>query len=248
MRGRTGLAALLGLLLMAAPVMAQPGCPAIPPRNPMPQEATPAPGNFPEWRARVAEIDAALARTNRSQVDLVFLGDSITQGWEPTMFAQFFGHRRALNLGVLGDGTQGLLWRLRAGQWGDLRPAVAVLLIGTNNTATGARPEDTALGIAEVIRLIHGRSRQTRILLLGLLPRGADMRDPLRQTNMRVNELVARCADGDSTIYLDIGHLFVRADGRLSPTVAFDQLHLTMVGYAILGAAIAPTVRAILGP
>jgi beta-glucosidase len=242
-------AALLGLLgaALALPALAQSGCPAIPARAPLPREATAENLDIPDWRGRVAQLDQQLARINRNAANLVFLGDSLTQGWEPTMFAQFFGHRRALNLGVAGDFTQGLLWRLQAGQWGSMRPALVVLLIGTNNSAAGGRAEDIALGIAEVIRFIHARSPQTRVLLLGLLPRGADASDPVRQVNLRVNQLIQRCADGRATIYLDAGALMVSADGRLSDQVAFDRLHLTMVGYAILGAAIAPTVQAVLG-
>jgi beta-glucosidase len=244
----TVLGALFGAaLLLAGPALAAPGCPAIPARSPMPREAVPAPLEAPEWRGRVAELDQGLARINRNAAEIVFLGDSITQSWEPTMFGQFFGHRRALNLGVSGDATQGLLWRLQAGQWGTMRPPLAVLMIGTNNAGNGSRAEDIALGIAEVIRFIHGRSPQTRVLLLGVLPRGADRSDPLRAVNARVNELVARCADGRATIFVDAGPLMVSGDGRLSEHVAFDRLHLTMVGYAILGAAIAPTVRAALG-
>ena len=240
---------LLGLLgaALAWPALAAPGCPAIPARNPAPREARAENIDIADWRGRVAQLDQQLQRVNRNAANLVFLGDSLTQGWEPTMFAQFFGHRRTLNLGVSGDFTQGMLWRLQAGQWGTMRPGLVVLMIGTNNAQAGGTAEDIALGIAEIIRFIHGRSPGTRILLLGLLPRGADASDPFRQVNQRVNQLIQRCADGRATIYLDVGGLMVSADGRLSEQIAFDRLHLTMVGYAILGAAIAPTVQAVLG-
>jgi beta-glucosidase len=233
-------------MMLAGPALAQ-GCPALPGRTPMPREAVAENLDIADWRARVAELNGTLARSNRAAAQLVFLGDSLTQGWEPTMFAQFFGNRRTLNLGVAGDFTQGLLHRLQAGQWGGLRPLVAVLLIGTNNAAYGGAPEDIALGVAEVIRFIHGRSPATRVVLLGLLPRGETAADPVRQVNQRVNALLARCQDGRTTFFLDPGPLLVGPDGRLSEHVAFDRLHLTMVGYAILGAAIAPTVQRLLG-
>jgi len=242
---RRALAAGLLATLLAGPALAQ-GCPGIARRNPMPREAVAENLDIPEWRARVAELNGALARGNRGAAQLVFLGDSLTQGWEPTMFAQFFGNRRTLNLGVSGDFTQGLLHRLQAGQWGALRPSVAVLLIGTNNAQFGGSPEDIALGVAEVIRFIHGRSPGTRVVLLGLLPRGETAADPVRQVNQRVNALLARCHDGRSTFFLDPGPLLIGPDGRLSEHVAFDRLHLTMVGYAILGAATAPTIQRLL--
>ncbi|WP_439597484.1 GDSL-type esterase/lipase family protein [Falsiroseomonas sp.] len=243
---RPALALALLAALAAGPALAAPGCPALPAPPNLPREAVPEAMDFPAWRSRVAEIDQGLARIDRSQAELVFLGDSLTQGWEPTMYAQFFGGRRALNLGVSGDFTQGLLFRLRAGQWGNLRPKLVVLLIGTNNSAAGSRPEDTALGIAEIIRFIHGRSPRTRILLVGTLPRGADRNDPLRAVNARLNALVARCADGQSTVYIEPGPLLLMPDGQLTEHVAFDRLHLTMVGYAILGAAITPQINRML--
>ena len=244
---RRALAALgLVLGLTAGSAVAAPGCPAIPRPANLPREAQAEAMEFPGWRGRVAEIDQYLARIDRSQAELVFLGDSLTQSWEPTMYAQFFGHRRAVNLGVFGDFTQGMLYRLRAGQWGNLRPKLVVLLIGTNNSAAGSRPEDTALGVAEVIRFIHGQSPRTRILLVGTLPRGADRNDPVRAVNARLNALIARCADGRSTVYIEPGPLLVMPDGQLTEHVAFDRLHLTMVGYAILGAAIAPQINRML--
>ncbi|MGX9966463.1 GDSL-type esterase/lipase family protein [Roseomonas sp. F4] len=239
---------LLGLAagLLAMPALAAPGCPALPAPATLPREARAEAMEFPGWRGRVAEIDQYLSRIDRSQAELVFLGDSLTQSWEPTMYAQFFGHRRAVNLGVFGDFTQGMLFRLRAGQWGSLRPKLVVLLIGTNNSASGSRPEDTAVGVAEIIRFIHTQSPRTRILLVGTLPRGVDRNDPVRAVNARLNALIARCADGTSTVYIEPGPLLLMPDGQLTEHVAFDRLHLTMVGYAILGAAITPQINRML--
>lgn len=225
------------LLTAAAPAFA---CPALPPRTPMPPAAQAAPLDNPLWHDFVNQVDRAAAAVDRDRVQLVFLGDSITAAWDPAVFARLFGQWRTLNLGVPGDYTQGMLWRLDR-QWAGLRPRVAVLLIGTNNAGV-TPPADTALGIAEVIRLIQARSPATRVLLLAILPHGERPEGPLRAINAQVNRLVAACADGRRVVFLDAGPALLAADGTLKPGAAPDGLHPSPEGYALLGTVIAPTV------
>ena len=240
------LAAALSLPVGAA--WAQAVCPSLPSRNPMPKEAVPSYLEDANWRGRVAQLSGITA-SDLSRYQMVFLGDSLTQGWFPLIFEQFYGHRSALNLGVGGDFTQGLLWRItQGGHWpASLRPRVAVLLIGTNNATFTDRAEDTALGIAEIVRAIRQRSPTTRILLVGILPRGADGNDAARAMNRRVNALIARCADNQYVFYADPGPMLTDAYGRMSDQMAYDRLHLTMVGYSILAAGLEPTVQRLLG-
>ena len=149
-----------------------------------------------------------------------------------------------LNLGLWGDLTQGALWRLTNGQWDPrLHPKVVVILIGTNNANWHSRPEDTALGIAELIRFVRNRSPTSKVLLLGILPRGADSSAPERSVNAEVNRLIQRCADGQTVVYAEPGRAMASADGRISNQVLFDFLHPTMIGYGILGGAIQAQVR-----
>ncbi|MBI0537651.1 GDSL family lipase [Roseomonas sp. KE2513] len=215
----------------------------------MPREARPERLEEPYWRSRSVAL-SRMAAGDLSRVNLVFLGDSITENWDRRDWEANYGRYGALNLGVSGDFVQGLLWRLTAGgQWpSTLRPRLAVLLIGTNNASYNSPPESTALGIAEVLREVRRRSPETRILLLGILPRGAEANDPGRRLNAQVNELIARCADGRSVFYLDAGPALVDAQGRLAPSIAPDRLHLSAEGYARLSAAIEPSLRAILTP
>lgn len=247
---RLGAILALPALLAGAPVavMAQ-ACPALPPRQPMPREARPERLDEPYWRARSA-ILSRVTSGDLSRANLVFLGDSITENWDRRDWEANYARYGALNLGVSGDFVQGLLWRLtEGGQWpATLRPRLAVLLIGTNNASFNSPPENTALGIAEVLREIRRRSPDTRVLLLGILPRGAGADDPARRLNERVNEMVARCADGTSVHYLDAGPALLDGQGRLAPAIAPDRLHLSPKGYARLSAAIEPTLRAILPP
>jgi lysophospholipase L1-like esterase len=213
----------------------------------MPYAATPAVLEYKAWAPLVAGLDAKLPSLELGTRRLVFVGDSITAGWDPAVFSQYYGTRAPLLLGIIGDATSGVLQRL-PGEWGPLRPRLVVLLIGTNNTQwLPGSPADVALGIAEIVRLIHARSSGTRILILGILPRGATPAEPLRAVNSAVNALIAKCADGDTVFYADPGPALLDAAGGLSREVSFDTLHLTPLGYAKLAAAIEPQVKAIMG-
>jgi lysophospholipase L1-like esterase len=241
---------LLGLVcaaLCGSAAQAAGTCPAIPPRNPMPVDATPAALTDPGWLKQVAALDAHLPSLERESRQLVFIGDSITAGWDPGLFSQFYGTRSPLLLGIIGDYTQGVLQRLQD-EWGPLRPRLVVLLIGTNNTTwTKAPPEDVALGVAEIVRLIHRRSPATRVLIVGILPHGWQPSEPVRAVNAQVNALISRCADGQTTFYADVGRLLLNANGQLSNEVSFDGLHLLPVGYAILATALEPTIHRLMG-
>jgi lysophospholipase L1-like esterase len=222
-------------------------CIGLPARQPMPRAALPQPSSEPPWQARQAELERALDGPEAARAQLLFLGDSLVHFWPPAVYDLFYGHRRPLNAGISGDTTQGLLWRLQRMPLGrTLRPRLAVMLIGTNNAA-GGRPEDIALGIAEAVREIRRRSSGTRVLLIGLLPRGAGPEDPLRMVNERVNALVAGCADGRSVFFATPGELLVDAAGRLPEPIAQDRLHPSWVGYGILSAALEPEIRRLLG-
>ncbi len=238
--------AVLALLTPGAAWAGSGDCPALPPRTPMPAAAVPAPLPYQAWAPQVQLLGAELPMLQRDTRRLVFLGDSITAGWDPGVFNQYYGHRAPLLLGIIGDATPGVLQRL-PDEWGPLRPRLVVLLIGTNNTQwLPGPPEDVALGIAEIVRMIHARSSGTRILLLGILPRGATPAEKLRAVNTRVNALIAKCADGDTVFYADPGPALLDGAGTLSTEMSFDMLHLTPKGYATLAAAIEPQIRAIM--
>ena len=235
------------LLVGAAPVWAAGDCPALPRRNPMPVEAIPTAIDLPLWRDQVSGLDARLPSLQLPSRQLVFIGDSITAGWDPGIFSQFYGQRSPVLLGIIGDVTQGILERLPR-EWGMMRPKVVVLLIGTNNTQWGnSTPENLSLGVAEIVRFVHGRSPSTKILLVGILPRGAGPWEPLRTVNSRTNELIARCADNQTTFYIDVGRALVNASGQLSNEVSFDLLHLTPVGYALYAMALEPELKRLMG-
>ena len=180
--------------------------------------------------------------------DVVFIGDSITQGWENegrAVWQRHFARHHALALGFGGDRTENVLWRLQEGEIDGIAPKVVVLMIGTNNSGMRS-PESTAAGVRHVIDEIRRRLPSTKVLLLAIFPRGEKPDDDLRGVNERVNKLIAGYADGRSVHYLDINAALLHPDGSLSKDVMPDLLHLSEKGYAIWQSAMAPTLQALL--
>lgn len=225
-------------------VHAQPAAAPAPPVPRARQPVTPAPRDE-KWMKRHELINS---RALPGQVDLLFIGDSITQGWEGAgkqAWEKFYGSRKAMNAGIGGDRTQHVLWRLDHGNVKGISPKVAVVMIGTNNAAAN-EPAETAAGIEAVVRSLREQLPGTKVLLLGVFPRGATPDDPLRKKNAGVNEIVAKLDDGNDVFYLDIGPKFLSADGTLSKEVMPDLLHLSPRGYEIWAEAIEPKLGELL--
>jgi beta-glucosidase len=205
---------------------------------------------LPRHEQKLAEIKAH--REAGRRVDLVFLGDSITQGWEnegKAVWANHFAKYNAVALGFGGDRTENLLWRLQHGELDGMRPKVVVMMIGTNNT--GDRLEDPALTIAGIRRNleeIRQRQPQAKVLLLALFPRGEKPDDITRLHNAKVNALLPALADGRQVVFLDIGKALMNPDGTLSKNILPDFLHLSEQGYDIWAHSLEPTLSPWLAP
>jgi lysophospholipase L1-like esterase len=213
------------------------------------------------WRDR---HEAKLEELHTRRVDLLFLGDSITQDYEVSgppdwrdftpVWQHFYGGRNAINLGFNGDATSHLLWRIENGEVAGISPKVAVILIGANNLGRLHWPaEDTVAGIDAIVTELRHRLPQTRILLLGVLP--SDRSAWATQTTVAINKaLAARYRRGGEVTYLDVSQVFIR-NGRLDTDLFFDPLltppasplHPTAEGQALMAAAIEPTLSALLG-
>lgn len=184
------------------------------------------------------------------KVDLVFIGDSITQGWEgagKTVWEKHYAGRKALNLGIGGDKTQHVLWRLENGNLDGLDPKVAVVMIGTNNSG---KDRNTAAEITEGVTAVVSKLRamrpQMKILLLGIFPRGQNFNDQ-RGSILQVNQAIARLADIQSVFWLDFGSKLINSDGSISKDLMPDYLHLSTKGYETWADAIEPSLVALLG-
>ena len=184
------------------------------------------------WLTRHQSFNKRVAEGN---VDLVFIGDSITQGWEGSgkgVWAKFYSKRNAVNLGIGGDRTQHVIWRLDNGNIKDIKPKAAVIMIGTNNSGSNT-PEQIAEGVAVIVKQLRTKLPETRILLLAVFPRGTDKNDKRRQVNEKTNAIFMKLADGKHVHYLDLGPHFLAKDGTLSREIMPDLLHLSEKGYTI---------------
>ncbi len=212
-----------------------------------------------------ADRHRALVEAAKSHPDtqLLLIGDSITnnydkasppdENFQPT-WKQFYEPRMALNLGFSGDTTANVLWRLEHGEIEGLNPKVAVVLIGTNNTANfGQTAEQAETGIDAVVADLEMRLPKTHILLLGILPSG--LTADVVEKDRAVNSYIAACYGEDPRVtYLDIGSIFYARD-KLRAELFYDPrlqqhgkpLHPDTVGQRRMAEAIEPTLARLMG-
>lgn len=187
-----------------------------------------------------------LQRAKEGNVDVLFLGDSITQGWEgrgKQAWQENFESLKAANFGIGGDRTQHVLWRITEGkELEGIDPKVAVIMIGTNNMSSNSAPE-IAEGISAIVRELRRQKPQTKVLLLGVFPRSAKADDQVRGKIKDVNKQIAKLDDGSMIRYLDIGDRFLTADGELTKEIMPDYLHLSDKGYSIWAEAVTPMLK-----
>ncbi len=196
------------------------------------------------WKEMHAE-DVAIAA--KGDVDLMFLGDSITEGWPQALFDGSFGRYRAVNFGIGGDNTGTVLWRLKDKHYAALKPKAIVLLIGVNNFGLcGETAEQAFSGIEAVVAALRRQYPASRILLNAVLPTDEKASGATRAKVVAVNRMVATLHDGKQVVYRDYGTAFLQADGSLSKDVMPDFLHLSEKGYRIWSDAMLPDVRALM--
>lgn len=176
------------------------------------------------------------------KAELVFLGDSITAGWngKKDIWEKAFSQYKPANFGIGGDRTQHVLWRITNGELDGIKPKAVVLMIGTNNSG-GDSAEGIAKGITVIVETIRAKQPQAKILLLAVFPRGEKASpNPARDKLKEVNFIIAKLDDGKSIHFLDIGEKFLQPDGSLSKEIMPDFLHLSAAGYQIWADAIGP--------
>jgi len=213
----------------------------------------PTPRPAPWWTKRVAS-DLELARQGGHQ--LVMLGDSITQSWGGAgkqVWAEYWDKRKAINIGVSGDRTQHVLWRLDNGLLDALSQPnndvrCVVVMIGTNNSnGRDCTATEIGYGIEAIVRRLRTRLPQAKVLLLATFPRGAKP-GPQRVKNADAS-LHAKgvFADDDMVVFKDIGERFLEPDGTLSKDVMPDLLHLNAASYRTWAEAIVADVDRLMG-
>ncbi len=210
----------------------------------------PVPRDFPtNWLARHAEN---VATAKRGGADILFLGDSITDGWNwdnggKNLWAKYFTPRHAVNFGIGYDRIQNVLWRIENGELDGIRPRVVVLLIGTNNTGNedNGQPRNTTpeiiAGVSNLVRRIQFHLPETKIILFGIFPRG-DKNDPIREQVKAINAGISQLGNSDTVKFLDLGMKFLSPDGSLSREMFPDLLHPNAKGYQIWLDALLPAL------
>ncbi|HTQ39570.1 MAG TPA: GDSL-type esterase/lipase family protein [Pirellulales bacterium] len=128
-------------------------------------------------------IDKISERAKQGDVDLLFVGDSITQGWETRgkdVWDKYYGNRKAMNDGISGDRTQHVLWRHDQGNIDGIHPKLAVIMIGTNNSnGKDNTAEEIADGVTAIVHQLREKLPDTKLLLLGIFPRGPNTDEQL---------------------------------------------------------------------
>jgi beta-glucosidase len=189
-------------------------------------------------------------RVRQGNVDLIFIGDSITHSWENNgreVWEKYYGHRNAVNMGFSGDRTQHVLWRLDNGNIDGISPKAAVIMIGTNNSnGDDNTAEEIAAGMIAVCKKLRAKLPRTKLLLLAVFPRSEEP-CPQREKIAKANRIASKIADGRMIHYLDIGERFLESDRSISREIMPDFLHLTGKGYEIWAKAIEPTVAKLMG-
>ena len=178
-------------------------------------------------------------------VGIIFDGDSITAAWRGAG-GGVWGHRHypqlgAVDFGVSGDSTQGLLWRVQNGQVDGLHPKLVVLLIGTNNMYS-CSAEQIAGGIKADVEEYRKRLPDATVLLLGIFPRGEKPTDGLRTKVKEVNKITSALADGKKVIFMDFGDKLLTPDGLYTQPMTGDFLHPGVPGYEIWADSIQPVI------
>ncbi len=202
-------------------------------------------GEGSSWIDQVNKINEI---SENKKIDLVFLGNSITQSWGDDdrnvwgpgkeIWDQYYKRLNAANFGISGDRTQHVLWRIENGCFNNINPKLIVLHIGTNNIHDNTEQE-IAEGIKEVIERINEKLPETKILLLGIFPRGERPDDQERIKVDKVNELIATFDDNRTVFYKNIEKVFLNEDGTAnSDKMSQDFIHLKKEGYKAWAEAI----------
>ena len=251
---------LVALCLASCQAIAQVGAPAAAQADPAPAARTPsasAPVEKQDTGAFLAHHNSFLARAKSGPIGLLFLGDSITERWKvaPQVWEEHYAKYAPANFGIGGDRTQHVIWRIEHGELDGIAPKVAVLMIGTNNSAD-YQAADIAAADRKIVAMMRTKMPDAKILLLGIFPRGprdakggpvtpaqVDEAAKRMHTIAAVNRDLAKLDDGKTIRFLDIGAVFLGPDGKIPNAIMPDQLHPGPAGYQLWADAMQPLLE-----
>jgi lysophospholipase L1-like esterase len=202
--------------------------------------------NTGDWMSR---HNGFVTRAKQGNIDLVLLGDSITDGWNNTgkaVWQKEFPTWKMANFGIGGDTCQAILYRITNGELDGYKAKAFMLMIGTNNTRSYSG-EEIAAAVTKIVGIIKDKQPQAKILLLAIFPRGANANDANRKKLDVANPILAQLDDGKNVKYLNINEKFLKPDGSL---IGFggDNLHPNAQGYQIWADAVKAQLAEWLGP
>ena len=196
-------------------------------------------------------------QANQGPINVLLVGDSITQGWDggwdgapfSAAWRRHFGGQKTVNLGIGGDRVKNTLWRLDHGALDGASPKLIVLMIGVNNAplvfANRAPAASAAHGIKLCIENLRMRCPQSQIVLVKILPAF----DPSKEVGAKLREINAALdglkLDVDAHVHLlDLWSEFTSGDGTLKSALYSDgHLHLGPAGYEVFASKLRPVVE-----
>lgn len=209
----------------------------------------PVPRGEDWWQQRHRAINQRVAETG-DRARVIFIGDSITQGWEGAgkeVWERYYAPRHALNLGISGDRTQHVLWRLDNGNLDGLKPRAAVVMIGTNNSnGEDNTVEQIADGVRAIVAKLRAKLPETKVVLLAIFPRSENP-GTQRGKVLQVNQLLQRLGDNRNVFFVDFGYKFLNDQGLIPRELMPDYLHLSPAGYALWAESIEGLLAQLLG-
>lgn len=187
--------------------------------------------------------ESILRMIRERNIDVVFLGDSLTRRWEDNshLWSEFFSRFNPANFGVGGDCIENVLWRITNGEIDGIGPRLFLVLVGTNNLCKNTEDEIVD-GIEEVVSAIRSRCPRSKVVVFGLLPREQD--ETGRECYSRIAEInrqLQERAESSGYVYEYFGDVLVTENGSVDRELMPDGLHLNESGYRVAG----PIVRAI---
>lgn len=228
--------------------------------------------DFPKPKP-TARHEQKVKAVRSGRYDLVLIGDSITHSlgelgtpYEKVkeVWDRHYAPRNAINLGHNGYRTEEILWNLHNGELDFAEsPKLFMILIGTNNSDDRHfkhvhTAEQICAGTKAIVDLIRQRHPMSKILVLRIFPRGGDdeksavgwsfnSSQACIETCRRAGELTKRLADDEAVFWLDVNHVFLRADGTIDTALMWDLLHPSPAGAEAWARAVGPTLDRLMG-
>lgn len=205
-----------------------------------PEKVVPDPPDVPKMNTQhwvPARYKVVREQLLGKECGILFVGDSITQGWEregAEYWKKLFLPMKAVNFGVSGDRTESMLWRMEDTKLAvKTPPRCCVLLAGTNNIGLWEGKQSaaqTVKGVRKIALHLLKKFPETRLILMEVTPYGPDPRDPLRKRQEEINALLRELKLPRTTI-LSINDRLLNPDGTFRDGMFRDKVHLTPQGY-----------------